>query len=109
MATTREGSDLNMTVGRSVEKVEAWSAHVVDVSELSDPDVRLPEDERRLLDQRLVRKCDFRLIPWLCLIYLLCFLDRTNIGMWKEQSVHFTSTNRVQATPDSREWKETWE
>lgn len=23
---------------------------------------------------------DLRLIPWLCLLYLICFLDRTNIG-----------------------------
>jgi hypothetical protein len=34
-----------------------------------------PEEERRL-----VRKLDWRLIPWLCLLYLISFLDRTNIG-----------------------------
>ena len=27
-----------------------------------------------------MRKVDLWLIPWLCLVYLLCFLDRTNIG-----------------------------
>lgn len=31
-------------------------------------------------DRKLVRKIDFWLIPWLCLLYLLSFLDRTNIG-----------------------------
>lgn len=28
-----------------------------------------------------MRKVDAWLIPWLCLLYLLSFLDRTNIGM----------------------------
>jgi len=31
-------------------------------------------------EKRLVRKLDWRLIPWLCLLYLISFLDRTNIG-----------------------------
>ncbi|TVY23280.1 putative transporter [Lachnellula hyalina] len=30
--------------------------------------------------KRLLRKLDLRLIPFLALIYLLCFLDRTNVG-----------------------------
>lgn len=30
--------------------------------------------------RRLVRKMDWRLIPFLALLYLLSFLDRTNIG-----------------------------
>lgn len=30
--------------------------------------------------QRLIRKIDWRLIPFLALLYLLSFLDRTNIG-----------------------------
>lgn len=30
--------------------------------------------------KRLVRKIDWRLIPFLALLYLLSFLDRTNIG-----------------------------
>ena len=34
-----------------------------------------PEEERAL-----VRKIDYRLIPWLSLLYLLSFLDRTSIG-----------------------------
>lgn len=39
-----------------------------------------PETEKRLL-----RKLDWRLIPWLCLLYLISFLDRTNIGNAKIQ------------------------
>lgn len=31
-------------------------------------------------DHQLLRMLDFRLIPWLCLLYLISFLDRTNIG-----------------------------
>ena len=36
-------------------------------------------------EKRLVRKLDWRLIPWLCLLYLVSFLDRTNIGNAKIQ------------------------
>ena len=32
------------------------------------------------VEARIRRKIDFRLIPLLSLLYLLCFLDRTNIG-----------------------------
>jgi hypothetical protein len=31
-------------------------------------------------EKKLVRKLDWKLIPWLCLLYLISFLDRTNIG-----------------------------
>lgn len=31
-----------------------------------------------------MRKVDLWLIPWLCLLYLLSFLDRTNIGQFRE-------------------------
>ena len=31
-------------------------------------------------DRRLMWKVDLALIPWLCFLYLLSFLDRTNIG-----------------------------
>lgn len=31
-------------------------------------------------DRRLLRKVDLNLLPWLCLLYLVSFLDRTNIG-----------------------------
>ncbi|RMY38565.1 hypothetical protein D0866_02513 [Hortaea werneckii] len=31
-------------------------------------------------DRKLMRKVDLWLIPWLCLLYLLSFLDRSNIG-----------------------------
>lgn len=31
-------------------------------------------------EKALIRKIDYRLVPWLALLYLLSFLDRTNIG-----------------------------
>lgn len=31
--------------------------------------------------KKLLRKCDFRLIPPLMVIFFLSFMDRTNIGM----------------------------
>lgn len=31
-------------------------------------------------EKKLMRKIDFRLIPWLCVLYLLSFLDRAAIG-----------------------------
>lgn len=45
-----------------------------------DPDAHLPESERALIDRKLVWKLDLVMIPWLSLLYLLAFLDRTNIG-----------------------------
>ena len=34
----------------------------------------------RVQDKALLRKLDWRLIPWLSFLYLISFLDRTNIG-----------------------------
>ncbi|KAK4494587.1 hypothetical protein PRZ48_013943 [Zasmidium cellare] len=50
------------------------------LDELPDPDAGLSDEERKALDKKLMRKVDSWLIPWLCLLYLLSFLDRTNIG-----------------------------
>ncbi|RAK80017.1 MFS general substrate transporter [Aspergillus fijiensis CBS 313.89] len=48
--------------------------------EIDDPDAGLSEAEKANIDRRLLRKLDLRLIPWLSLLYLASFLDRTNIG-----------------------------
>ncbi|KAI2635928.1 major facilitator superfamily domain-containing protein [Xylaria nigripes] len=45
-----------------------------------DPDASLSPDQRSKIEQKLLWKLDLVLIPWLCLLYLLAFLDRTNIG-----------------------------
>ena len=48
-----------------------------------------------LQDRRLLWKLDLRLIPWLCLLYLISFLDRSNIGNARlvglEDSLNITS------------------
>ncbi|KAF1942221.1 MFS transporter-like protein [Clathrospora elynae] len=51
-----------------------------DIEDLPDPDVGKSDAERARLDKALVWKMDIWLIPWLSLLYLLSFLDRTNIG-----------------------------
>ncbi|KAF3912202.1 hypothetical protein ABW21_db0208814 [Orbilia brochopaga] len=47
---------------------------------LRDPDEGKSAEERAELERQLVRKLDLKLIPWLCVLYLASFLDRTNIG-----------------------------
>ncbi|KAK3934203.1 hypothetical protein QBC46DRAFT_400459 [Diplogelasinospora grovesii] len=60
-----------------------------------DPDAHLSNAERAEIDRKLLRRLDFKLIPWLCLLYLLAFLDRTNIGNAKiaglSQELHLTT------------------
>ncbi|KAK5987948.1 putative transporter [Cladobotryum mycophilum] len=51
-----------------------------EVDQIVDPDAGLSEAERAAAERRLLWKLDRTLIPWLCLLYLMCFLDRTNIG-----------------------------
>ncbi|VUC29490.1 unnamed protein product [Clonostachys rosea] len=50
------------------------------LAQLPDPDIGKSDEERAAIDKKLVRKVDVWLIPWLSLLYLLSFLDRTNIG-----------------------------
>ncbi|KAF7561324.1 hypothetical protein G7046_g2825 [Stylonectria norvegica] len=50
------------------------------LAHLPDPDAGKSEEERRVIDKKLMWKVDLALIPWLSLLYLLSFLDRTNIG-----------------------------
>ncbi|KAF8269763.1 major facilitator superfamily domain-containing protein [Lactarius quietus] len=51
-------------------------------------------DDSQVDERKLVRKIDLHLIPWLSLLYLLSFLDRTSIGNAKlyglEKSLHLT-------------------
>ncbi|KAF2810370.1 MFS nicotinic acid transporter-like protein Tna1 [Mytilinidion resinicola] len=48
--------------------------------DIDDPDAGRSEEERIDIDRKLLWKLDIRLIPWLCFLYLISFLDRTNIG-----------------------------
>jgi hypothetical protein len=50
------------------------------LSDENDPDIGKSPEEKAAIDKKLMRRVDLWLIPWLCLLYLLSFLDRTNIG-----------------------------
>ncbi|KAL9096115.1 MAG: hypothetical protein Q9165_001638 [Trypethelium subeluteriae] len=52
-----------------------------------DPDAHLSEAEKIAIDKKLLRRLDFRLIPWLSFLYLISFLDRTNIGNAKVEGL----------------------
>ncbi|KIM44467.1 hypothetical protein M413DRAFT_353864 [Hebeloma cylindrosporum] len=74
----------------------------------SDPEGSIATDEKRpkfaiynpdvdtsgVDEQKLIRKIDLALIPWLSFLYLLSFLDRTSIGNAKlyslEKDLHIT-------------------
>jgi hypothetical protein len=42
--------------------------------DVPDPDAGLSDEERAKIDRALLWKLDIRLIPWLCLLYLISFL-----------------------------------
>ncbi|KAF6809212.1 MFS transporter [Colletotrichum plurivorum] len=50
------------------------------LADLPDPDAGKTPEERAEIDRKLMWKVDLWLVPWLSLLYLLSFLDRTNIG-----------------------------
>lgn len=46
--------------------------------------VLTPEEEHALAkDKKLVRKIDYMVMPWICLLYALSFIDRSNISIAK--------------------------
>jgi len=77
MATTPEMSDLDVKDGRATEGVTVHA-------EKQYEGVGYIEEESAGWDaaatRKLLRKIDLALIPFLALLYLLSFLDRTNIG-----------------------------
>ncbi|KAL4952173.1 putative MFS transporter [Aspergillus filifer] len=56
------------------------SHHQSKLAQFEDPDEGLSAEERAKIDRRLLWKLDLKLVPWLSLLYLISFLDRTNIG-----------------------------
>jgi hypothetical protein len=51
-------------------------------------------------EKKLVRKLDWKLIPWLCLLYRISFLDRKNIGNAKIQGLISTQNWGLQTLSD---------
>ena len=72
------------TIHKDAETSSDESAKVKHIHELlndeNDPDFGKSPEEKAAIDKKLMRRVDLWLIPWLCLLYLLSFLDRTNIG-----------------------------
>jgi hypothetical protein len=55
--------------------------HVEDGKSAPDSKLYNPHVDVSGIDERaLMRKVDWRTVPWLSFLYLLCFLDRTSIG-----------------------------
>lgn len=62
-----------------LEQVETTSVQVPPPA--PDPSLYRPDVDTSAIDPRkLKRKIDFRLVPWLALLYLMNFLDRGSIG-----------------------------
>ena len=98
MATAQERQDDRDSTSEEnkVGHVPLKQERVGVIDDLPDPDAGLSDEERalqvsRLLlfhstllthiqDRKLLRKLDYKLIPWLSFLYLISFLDRTNIG-----------------------------
>ncbi|KAK0650014.1 major facilitator superfamily transporter [Cercophora newfieldiana] len=64
----------------SINTIGIETAAIGDRKEEWDPDAGLSDVERARIEKKLLRRLDFKLIPWLCILYLLAFLDRANIG-----------------------------
>ncbi|KAI9368611.1 major facilitator superfamily domain-containing protein [Aspergillus egyptiacus] len=71
----------SLQVVSDIEKVaSSQDHHKSQLARFEDPDEGLSEEERAKIDRALLWKLDWRLVPWLSLLYLISFLDRTNIG-----------------------------
>jgi sugar phosphate permease len=62
------------------EKGSDRHLELVTTDSFPDPDANLSAEEKAAIDKKLVRRLDLILVPWLSLLYLASFLDRTNIG-----------------------------
>lgn len=69
---------------RSFSIKHSSSAHTDDVDR---PRPRVIDPIDRKAEQRLLRKCDVHVLPPLCILYILCFIDRVNIGNAKIQGM----------------------
>ena len=45
-----------------------------------DDDLHVLTESEKMLEKTTLRRLDLLLVPMVCLIYLLAFLDRSNIG-----------------------------
>lgn len=59
------------------------------------PDVPTADEIDPEVEKRVRRKLDMHLIPLLSALYLLAFLDRSNIGCVFAQEMHYRANNNV--------------
>ena len=53
----------------------------VDRTEVDEKmDVRGGMSEDPEMEERITRKCDVHILPWIFILWLLAFIDRSNIG-----------------------------
>jgi hypothetical protein len=74
------GEDLTITKSKSFPSSTASKGEIDRWHQMTD-------EEKYAFEKKLLRKLDSRLLPWPTLLYLLSFLDRTNIGNAKIQNV----------------------
>lgn len=93
----RTSSVTDMDKDKTLYKEEA--ASIVEAAPLPPTLQGLSKEEIRVLEKKLVRRIDLRLLPMLVIMYILNYLDRNNIaaaklagklGMQKE--LHMTTT-----------------
>lgn len=63
---------------QNAERREPWSGYDDEKDAIAVYNAHV--DVSDVDEAKLIRKIDWRLIPWLSLLHLLCFLDRTSIG-----------------------------
>lgn len=85
----------NIDVEKSIE-----NPNIVDSDEVENGEREAIErwnamslEQKSVYEKKLLRKLDWRLIPWIILLYLLSFLDRTNIGNAKILGVLDSNVN----------------
>ncbi|KAL4802817.1 major facilitator superfamily domain-containing protein [Aspergillus unguis] len=60
--------------------LRVYEENTMRLDQFEDPDEGLSKEEKAKIDRALLWKLDLKLVPWLSLLYLVSFLDRTNIG-----------------------------
>ncbi len=77
-------------------KANGATTHLENLPSHEQPVEDAPIDNFGVDEKALMRKIDLKLIPWLCVLYLLSFLDRSAIGNAKlyglQKDLHLTST-----------------
>lgn len=79
VAELEHASDRDLSPGKTDEEKHAGAAHV---SRIPLPEIlhQYTKEERDVLEEKLKRKIDIRLMPAIILMYILNYIDRNNIA-----------------------------